>query len=140
MAFVEAVASKLIDELEELFRLLFEQALFRSAFNKLHPIGVDDILLFLADRLDQCVRASKRYTSQMVNNLHHLFLVNHDPIGFLSELINNWVHRRNLCLAMLSPTLVGDQVHWPWPDEGVGGNQVFQAVGTHIFEKTLHAF
>ena len=133
VALVEAISRKLVDQLKELFSFFFGQPFFCGPFDKLHTIRIDDVFLFLTDGFDQRVRTPKRNASQVVHDLHHLLLVDHDPVRLLGELIDNRMHFRHRSFAMLPFAIVGNQVHRTRSEEGVGRNQIFQAVWTHVF-------
>jgi hypothetical protein len=64
--------------------------------------SVDDLLLLLADRLDERVRLAQRDAAQLVDDLHDLFLVDHDAVGLIGELIDDGVDLGHVLAAVLA--------------------------------------
>ena len=40
---------------------------------------------------------------------------------------------------MLSIAELRDQIHRPWPEERVGGNEIFDSIGSHLLQQSAHA-
>ena len=78
---VEAVARKLLHQIEDLHRqfavdAILDGALFETGSLLGHLLG-----LFLTHRPAQHVRATERVTRQRLGNLHHLLLIEDDAVG-----------------------------------------------------------
>ncbi len=74
-----------------------------------------------------------------MDDLHDLLLVDHDAVGFFGESVDDGVELRNRGHAVLAFVVVGDEIHGAGAEEGVGGDEVGQAVGFHLGEELAHA-
>ena len=136
---VEAVARELLDQAEQPRRLVLREPLVPGAGNEALPGRVDRLPALLADRLDQRVRLAERHVAQLVDDLHDLFLVDHDAVSVGRVPVDDLVDLRGLLAAVLAVAVGGDQRHRSGAEEGVGGDQVFQPVGFHLQQQVAHA-
>ena len=121
-------------------RLLGQAALLGS-LDELHPAGVDDFLLLLADRLDAGVGAGQLDAAEPVEDAHTLFLVDHDAVGLREDLFHDRMRIDRLLPAMLA---VDVSVHHAAAEragtiEGVGGDEVADVVRLHALEQLADA-
>ena len=136
---VEAVARELLDQPEQPGCLLFREPLVARAGDEALAGGVDRLSALLADRLDQRVRLAERYVAQLVDDLHDLFLVDHDAVGVGRVPVDDLVDLRGLLAAVLAVAVGRDQRHRPGTEERVGGHQVLEPVGLHLQQQVAHA-
>ena len=139
--FVEAVARELQDQTRTVHYACCGGAApsCRSAFNELvaRGVGIDDLHLLLADRLDERVRLAERNVAQLVDDEHHLLLVDHDAVGFLGVLRSTiGVHlrhgRRGHACGCCSPESTPSA---PGRIQRIGGNEIFEAVRLHAHQQ-----
>ena len=136
---VEAVACKLLHQVEDLVRLVLIDTLFSSPLAEDGPMLGHFFGLFLAHGAAQHVGAAKAVATQHLGGLHHLLLVHHDPVGFSQHRL----HQRMWVFHRLFPVLAvhegGDQVHRPWAVQRVQRDQILQTARARLFEHALHA-
>ena len=80
MRLVESVSGELEDQVVQIIGLLLVQPLLVGAVDEDDALGLDHLFLLLADGLDQRVGITKRQVAQTVQDLHDLFLIDHDSI------------------------------------------------------------
>src|SRR5665213_3111070 len=127
-AFVEPITPELQDELENLLRLFLAYAFVHRPLDERRLESGDDLDRFLADCFDQLVGVAQLDAAELVEDLHNLFLIDHNSVGFFKNLIHDWMHRRHRLAAMLAVAVGGDQFHRAGAIESVGGDEVFDAV------------
>ena len=102
--------------------------------------GFLDVFFFLfGDGLDERVGGAEGDAAEFVDDLHDLFLVDHDAVGFVGEAVDDGVYFGDWCLAVLAPVVVRDEVHGAWSEEGVCGDEVCEAVWFHVQEESAHS-
>ena len=87
MRLVEAVAGELLHQVEDLLDLLLREAAFQRAFDEALALLRHLLGLLLAHRAAQQVGVAQRVAGEPVRDLHHLFLVDDDAVGFLEDLL-----------------------------------------------------
>ena len=136
---VEPVAGELLDQLEELLRLLLRDLPLLRALDELGA-ELDHLLrLLLAHRAPHEVRLAEREARDLVRDRHDLFLVDDHPVGLLQDLLQDRHLVRDRDLSLLALDEVGDQVHGAGPVQGDDGDDVLEAVGTESGEQIAHA-
>ena len=86
VALVEAVAGELVDQVEQLVGLGCRDVVVRSAaLDEGRALGVHLRLDLLAHRSPQQVGAAERVAGEHLRRLHHLFLIDEDPVGLLED-------------------------------------------------------
>ena len=136
---VEAVSRELQDELEQLLGLRGGQALLARALDERRAHAVDLVDLLLRDRLDERVRRAQRHAAEVVHDLHHLLLVDHDAVGLVGKARHDIVHLGDFLRPVLARVVVGDEIHRTRPEQRVRRDQILEAVGLHAREQLLHA-
>ena len=139
VGFVEAVAGEFFDEGEELGGLFLGDAVGLCAFDEGGFFLVDDFGGFFADGLDDVVGAAERNVADAVEDAHDLFLVDHDAVGFGEDFVDDGGDGRDGLAAVFAGAVIGDEVHRAGAIEGVGGDEIFEAVGLHLDEEVFHA-
>ena len=111
------------------------------AFDELLAVLGDHFELFLADRLDARVGVGQRDAAQAVDDPHDLLLIDHHAVRFFEHVL----HHRVLVFRLLPPVLDLDVVldHAAFERagavEGVGGDDVAEAVGLHPLQEVADA-
>ena len=136
---VEAVARELLHQVEDLVGLFLADALLGRALAE-DPAVHDHFLdLLFAHGTAQEVGAAQRVAAQHLGRLHHLLLVDHDPVGFGQHLFDQRMRILHHFLAVLARHEAGNQVHGSRAVQGVQGDQVFQPAGLGVAQHALHA-
>ena len=111
MRFVKSVPGEFFHQVEDFHRQLAVDAVF------LRPVFKDRTLLghlfrlFLTHRTTQHVRAAERIAGKHLGDLHHLFLIQDDAIGWLQYRLQAFVLPLNVRVGNLfSPVLTVDKV------------------------------
>ncbi len=134
MTLVETVAPELQDQLENLLGLLLRHTLGHGALDEIGLELGNDLRLLLGDSLDQLVGVGQFDAAKLVEYLHDLFLVHHDPVGFRQDLVHDRVNLGDLLRTMLTIAVGRNQFHRTRPIQSVGCNQVLDPVGTHLHQ------
>ena len=72
-----------------------------STLHVVFVVGRDQFLFLFTDRLNARVRRSQFDVADSIENLHHLFLVNHHAVGFFQNLLHHVVQVLRLAPLML---------------------------------------
>ena len=86
----------------------------------------------------QQIGATQAVTAHLLGDLHDLFLVDHDSIGFPEDLLQFLVRRRP-CLAVLAAIVVGNIGHRARAVQRHRGDQVLEPVRAHLAQGVAHA-
>ena len=138
VALIEAIAGEPLDQFENLLGLVLLQALGDAAGEEPLFLLLNDGDLLLADGLDERVCVAQRDVAQPVANTHNLLLIYHNSVGLLEDLGHDRVGQGPFG-AVLAVDVVRDQGHRAGAVEGVGGDQVLDAVRLHLHQQVLHA-
>ena len=135
---VEAVARELFHEVED-FRgdFFLHVALGRA----LHEDGALTLHLFdvlLTHGTAQQVGAAERIAAHHLRDSHHLFLIDHDAVGFAQHGLHAFVEVLHLFATELSRDEGRNEVHRAGSIERVQGDEVFETVGTGLLQKRPH--
>ena len=83
VAFIEAIARKLVDQVEQLVRLRrWNLVVFGATLYENCPLRIHFRFDFLTHRAAQLIRAAKRIACENLRGLHDLFLINENAISF----------------------------------------------------------
>ena len=111
MRFVKAVGCEFSDLIKDVGCLsAINTVLFRS-FDKQRPLLFHFLGDFLTHRTAQQICTAKRIARHDLGQLHDLFLIDHDAIGFLQDRLQHRVHVVRFFLTMLTCDVMGDVVH-----------------------------
>ena len=101
---------------------------------RLH-LGLD----LLAHGAAQQIGAAQRVAAEHLRDLHHLLLVDHDPMRFRQDRLERGVEIVRPLLAVLHRDVARDVLHRPRAIERVHGDDVLEAVGTQLAQHVAHA-
>ena len=101
MRFVKAIVCEFFEKIENLTRLFGLYPVFGGTFFKFWTFGVHRLFDFFTHRATQQVRTTQRIPRHDLRDLHHLFLINDDPLGFFQNVINQGMNGFTLFLAVL---------------------------------------
>ena len=139
VGFIKTISAEFQDMLEDLLGFFLAHAFGDGPFQKLGLHLRDHFTLLFTDRLDEFVGAAQLDPTELIENLHDLFLVDHDSIGLFQNFIHDRMHLRHLLTAVLAVAIARDQFHRPRSIQRVGGDEIFQTVRLHLHQKILHA-
>ncbi len=106
--------------------LLFDTGGFHGTVNELLLHFGQNIALFLTDGFAQRVGLTAGETAHILSNLHNLFLVNHNAVGWFQGRPHNFVQVFNFTLTMFAGDKIFNPLHWPRTVQGIHGNQVIK--------------
>ena len=125
--------------IKDLLGLAERDAARHRALDKALPLGIHFGLNLLAHRAPQQIGAAQRIAGQHLGDLHDLFLIDHDAVGFLEDLLKRRVQVVGLLLAMLDRDVARDVFHRPGPVQRDNRDDILEAVGPQLLEHVPHA-
>ena len=139
--FVKAVAGKFFHQIEDAFRLLLRNLVGSASRHELCALRGHLLFLFLAHRAAKNVRLAKRKTCQAIGDLHDLFLIQDDAVGFLENVLQLRKFVADLGFALLPVDEVVDHaaLDGTGPVQSVQRGEVFDARGLVTAENVAHA-
>ncbi len=138
MALVEAVAGELGHQVEDAAGLLGRHAPLQRPGDEPRPLQVHLLLLFLAHRPAQQVRLAQAEARQDLGDLHHLFLVDDDPVGLLQHGFERGVQDVDLGPAELAVDVGVDVLHRPRPVERDQGGDLLDRRAAELAQGVAH--
>ena len=137
---VEAVLGKLLHQVEELAGQIRILALGRSAFHEGLALLGHFLGLLLAHRPAQQVGTAQRVAGDDLRDLHHLLLVDDDPVGGLQAVLQVRMEVVDGLLAALSQDEVVHhaRAQRPRPVQRQHGDDVLETVGLKLSQQLLH--
>ena len=137
---VEAIARKSLHQVKDFVGLVLREVVCgqRTCAELFAMLG-HFFGLFLAHGAAQQVCATERVAAQDLRRLHHLLLVDHDPVGLGEHLGHRGVRVLHFFAAVFAGHKARDQVHRARTVQGVQGNQIFEAARTCVAQHALHA-
>ena len=138
MRLVEAVIGELGHEVEDLGGLVRRDAALHRALLEDGALLLHLLLDLLAHGAAQQVGRTQAVARQVLGDLHHLFLVDHDAVG-LGQHAHQRRMRRLPGLAVLALAIGRDVGHRARAVQRDRGDQVLEAVDAHLPEAVAHA-
>ena len=139
MALVEAVIGELGEQIEDLRRLGLRHPPLDRAIDEalalLVHLGAD----LLAHGAAQEIGFAQRVARQRLGDLHHLFLVDDDAVGFLEAALQGGMRVDRLFLPVLNGAIDRDVRHRARPVQRNERDDVFQPVRLHVDQRPAHA-
>ena len=139
---VEAVAAEVLDQVEDLGRPVPLQALRATAplMNWSRPWAMTSVFFFEIALIVR-IRLGELDASQAVEDPHDLLLVDHHAVGLFQDLLEDGVEVDGLLAAVLDVDVFVDHaaVQRAGAIEGVGGDDVGEAVGLHLDQEVADA-
>jgi len=111
VGFVEPIIGEFIQKVPDFDRLFLINTIFGGTRQKLGLFGVHRFLDFLTHGAPQQVSATKAIARHFLRDLHHLFLVNDDALGFVQNMIDGRMQRITIADAVLDLAELGDVLH-----------------------------
>ena len=139
MRLVETIARELGHQFEDVIGARRVNALVIGAADEALLLGVHLGLDLLAHGAAQEIGFAQRITRQHLGDLHHLFLIDDDAVGFLEQRLKQRMKIIRLLIAFLAGDEARDIVHRAGTIECVDGDDVLDAVGMHLAQHITHA-
>ena len=112
MRFVEAVAGKFFEQIENLVRLGFRNVvLFLATLDENGALLRHLLGLFLAHGAPQQIGAAEGVAGQHLRSLHHLLLVNQNAVGLAGDRLEQWMFVFDFYFAVAPFDEFGDEIH-----------------------------
>ena len=137
MALIKSVSGKAFDQLKNIFRLFFLQALIDAPADKSFLLLGDRLSLLFTYRLNKSVSLAKRYISQPITDQHHLLLVHHNAVRFFKDLGHDRMRQRPF-RSVFTVDVIRYQYHRSRPIERIGRDKVLEPVRLHLHQQILH--
>ena len=134
MRLIEAVARELFHQVEDLGRNGLLDVALRSPLDEHRTLALHLLDIFFAHGSAQQIGAAKRIAAHNLRHTHHLFLINHDAVGFLQNRLHARVQILDLFSSELTRNEGRNQVHRTRTIECVQSHQIFQAVGLSLLQ------
>ena len=141
VAFVEAIACELVDQVEQLvcFRRI-DLVVLGAARDKGLALRVHFRLDLLAHRATQQIRAAKRVAGQDLGRLHDLLLIDEDAVGFGEDAFEQRMRIFDRDATVLAVSEQADIVHRARPVERDEGDDITEVRWTDGRQRATHPF
>ncbi len=141
MRLIETVFRKLCHQIKDCFSFVGINIIFTSPVEKTLTLGGHDISFLLTHSLTQNISLSQGVTRQLLRNLHNLFLIDDNAVGFFE---NRFKFRQQI-FNLLPTVLTGDEIVDHSALNGAGtiesheSNNVLKTTRLETDQKILHA-
>ena len=141
MRLVEAVAGKLLHQVKDALGFFLGDPVGSASGHELGALRGHLFLLLLSHGAAKDVRFSKRKTRQEIGDLHHLFLVQDDAVGFLKNVFQLRKFEADLGLALFAVDEIVDHAALDGAGtvQRVESGEIFDARGLVATENVAHA-
>src|SRR5215469_148738 len=141
VGFIETVSGEFLHQVKDANRFLVRDFVLLAAGQEFSALSRHFLFLFLPHGSTEDIGFAKREAGQAVGNLHDLFLIEDDPVGFFEDVFELREFVRDLRLAVLAVDEVIDHaaLNGTRTVEGVERGQVFDARGLITAEDVAHA-
>src|SRR3989338_4127343 len=137
--FVEAVAVERFDELPDLVRGFFGDAVFHHARDELVLLLFQKRLDLFADRFAERVGFRQGEAAQFLCDFHDLFLIDHDAVGVFEDALHAGMDVRDGIPAVLARDEFGNKLHGAGTEQRDHGDDIIERGRLELFEVALHA-
>ena len=139
VGFVEPVIRKLLKKIENFAGFFLVYPVFRSAFFKLWTFRIHCLFDLFTHGPAQQISTTKAIARHNLRDLHHLFLINDDALGFFQYVVDQRVNGFAFFDAILDLTIGRNVLHWPRSIQRHKGDDVFDTGRFHPLERVDHA-
>ena len=140
VAFVETIAGELVDQIEQLVGLAgFDVVRGGTALDESRALVVHLLLDLFAHRTAQQIGTAERIAGEDLRRLHHLFLIDEDPVGLLQDAFEQRVRIFDRFVAILAPPEHRDVVHRAGTIQRVERDDVLEHGRAHGGQRASHA-
>ena len=108
------------------------------AMHKIFSILLHDRHFFLRHRTAQIIRTAQRIACQLLHNLHDLFLVNNDTIGFFQYRSKRRIEIAHQRRIMPCLNIRRNLFHRTGSKQRIRGNKIIKACRFQLGKKTTH--
>ena len=140
MRFVETVVGELLQQVKDLARFFLGDVMGgQSAFDELGAFLGHFFGDLLTHGTSQQVGPAQRIACHNLGNLHHLFLVDDDALGFFQDMVDRRMDRFQIAQPVLDLAIGRDVFHRAGAIQGHQRHDVFDAGGLHAPQRIHHA-
>ena len=140
MGFVEAIVCEFLQQVKDLARLRRRNAVgLRRALDELRAFLCHFLGNLLAHRAPQQVRPAQAVSRHDLGNLHHLFLIDDDPLGFFQDMVDGGVDGLPLAQAVLDLAIGRDVFHRTGAVQRHQRHDILDAGRLHAPQRIHHA-
>ena len=139
MALIKPIAGKLSDLFEYAVGLRFIDAALNGTRDKPRLLLVHLLLLLLAHGPAQEVGLAQRIACQDLGDLHDLFLIDYDAVGFFQHRLEAGMQHVGSLAAKFAVDIGVDIVHRARPIERDQGGDFLNRARPHLAQRVAHA-
>ena len=140
MGFVEAIVREFLQQVKDLARLRRRNAVgLRRALDELRAFLCHFLGNLLAHRAPQQVRPAQAVSRHDLGNLHHLFLIDDDPLGFFQDMVDGGVDGLQRAQAVLDLAIGRDVFHRTGAVQRHQRHDILDAGRLHAPQRIHHA-
>ncbi len=140
MGFVEAVVGELLQKVEDLARLpCIDAVRGLGAVDEFRAFAGHLLGVLLAHRAPQQVRAAKAVARHDLRDLHHLFLIDDDALGFGQDVVDGRVDGFQIAEAVLDLAIGRDVLHRAGTVQRHQRYDILDAGRLHASQRIHHA-
>ena len=139
MAFIEAIACKRLENMEDPFCCLCRISFLDSTVAELHKFSLKLVLLFLAHDPPEDIGLSESITGNYLGNLHYLFLINDDSVCCLEDVLEIWMRIFYLPDSAFAVYVLVDELHRPRTVERIQAYKIFDLAWLCTLQDPSHS-
>ena len=129
MGAIESIPGKRLELLEDLLGHVPRDSLFHAPGHELRALLLQFIPDLLADGIPQHVRLGGREPGDGLSHGHHVFLIDHHPVGLAQHRLQRRVRVSDRLPTVLTADVGGDIGHRSWSKQRHHGHDVLDVAG-----------
>ena len=139
MALVEPVIGKAREQIENGFGLRRFDAALDTAGNKAFALRLHFLADLFAHGAAQLIGLRQRIAGEHLRDLHHLFLIDDDSVGFPQNGLELWVNVIRAFERMFTRAISRNIRHRAGPIQRDQRDDVLETIGAHVDERAPHS-
>ena len=138
VGFVEGVTGERFHQVENFVGLLFRNAVFSRAAQKVFALLHHHFFFLFAHRAAQQVGLSQRVARNNLRDLHHLILIHDDAVCFVQQFLQFFVRVFDLFQPVLTPHEAGNVRHRAGTIQGYHSRHIAYARRLQLLNVPAH--
>ena len=122
MTFVKSVAGKRNHDFKNITCVFRCKSIFYSTIDKFLLFCHKNFKFLFSHGTTKHIGSTKGESCNSLSNLHNLFLVNHNSVGFFQYIFKTRVWIVNCFWMPLSFDVLRNVIHWAWTIKSIQGN------------------
>ena len=139
VGFVKAVVGKLLQKVKNLGRFLLVDPVFLGTFLEFGALLGHFLGNLFTHRTAQQISATKRITRHDLRNLHHLFLIHDNALGFFKNMVDQRMNRFKVFQPVLHLTIGRNVLHRTRAVKRHKGHDILDTGRLHLLQGIHHA-